>query len=82
MKELIGWSEKRALPDLPNDFDNSGGGEQMARPAYGGRTTCESCIRIDVRRWHRGGGCTLANTSPAPGLTGALGQVEVAACRR
>jgi hypothetical protein len=27
----------------------------MARPAYGGRTTCESCIRIDVRRWHREG---------------------------
>ena len=27
----------------------------MARPAYGGRTTCESCISIDVRRWHREG---------------------------
>jgi hypothetical protein len=27
----------------------------MARPAYGGRTTCESCRRIDVRRWHREG---------------------------
>jgi hypothetical protein len=27
----------------------------MARPAYGGRTTCESCIAIDVRRWHREG---------------------------
>jgi hypothetical protein len=25
----------------------------MARPAYGGRTTCESCRSIDVRRWHR-----------------------------
>jgi hypothetical protein len=24
----------------------------MARPAHGGRTTCESCISIDVRRWH------------------------------
>ena len=27
----------------------------MARPAYGGRTTCESCASIDVRRWHRDG---------------------------
>jgi hypothetical protein len=27
----------------------------MARPAYGGRTTCESYISIDVRRWHREG---------------------------
>jgi hypothetical protein len=27
----------------------------MARPAYGGRTTCESCPSIDVRRWHRQG---------------------------
>jgi hypothetical protein len=27
----------------------------MARPAYGGRTTCESCEWIDVRRWHREG---------------------------
>jgi hypothetical protein len=27
----------------------------MARPADGGRTTCESCISIDVRRWHREG---------------------------
>jgi hypothetical protein len=27
----------------------------MARPAYGGRTTCESCNSIDVRRWHREG---------------------------
>jgi hypothetical protein len=27
----------------------------MARPAYGGRTTCESCSSIDVRRWHREG---------------------------
>ena len=27
----------------------------MARPAYGGRPTCESCKSIDVRRWHRGG---------------------------
>jgi hypothetical protein len=27
----------------------------MSRPAYGGRTTCESCKSIDVRRWHREG---------------------------
>src|SRR5262245_30351200 len=27
----------------------------MARPAYGGRTTCESCKSIDVRLWHREG---------------------------
>jgi hypothetical protein len=27
----------------------------MARLAYGGRNTCESCISIDVRRWHRQG---------------------------
>jgi hypothetical protein len=27
----------------------------MARPAYGGCTTCESCKSIDVRVWHRGG---------------------------
>jgi hypothetical protein len=27
----------------------------MARDAYGGRTTCESCKSIDVRRWHREG---------------------------
>jgi hypothetical protein len=27
----------------------------MARPARGGRTTCESCLAIDVRRWHREG---------------------------
>ena len=27
----------------------------MARPAYGGRTTCKSCISVDVRRWHREG---------------------------
>ncbi len=27
----------------------------MARPAYGGRTTCESCPSIDVHRWHREG---------------------------
>jgi hypothetical protein len=27
----------------------------MARDAYGGRTTCESCNSIDVRRWHREG---------------------------
>ena len=27
----------------------------MARPAYGGRTTCESCPSIDVRQWHREG---------------------------
>ena len=27
----------------------------MSRPAYGGRTTCESCKSIDVRRWRREG---------------------------
>jgi hypothetical protein len=27
----------------------------MARPAYGGRTTCESCKSIDVRVWHCSG---------------------------
>jgi len=27
----------------------------MGRPAYGARTTCESCRTIDVRRWHRDG---------------------------
>lgn len=27
----------------------------MARSAYGGRTTCESCTSVDVRRWHREG---------------------------
>jgi hypothetical protein len=27
----------------------------MARPALGGRATCESCTSIDVRRWHREG---------------------------
>jgi hypothetical protein len=27
----------------------------MARPAYGGRATCEGCKSIDVRRWHREG---------------------------
>jgi hypothetical protein len=27
----------------------------MARPAYGGRPTCEGCKSIDVRRWHREG---------------------------
>ena len=27
----------------------------MARPAYGGRATCEACKSIDVRRWHREG---------------------------
>ena len=27
----------------------------MARPAYGGRRTCEGCNSIDVRRWHRSG---------------------------
>jgi hypothetical protein len=27
----------------------------MARPAHGGRATCEACISIDVRRWHREG---------------------------
>ena len=27
----------------------------MARPAYGGRATCEPCKSVDVRRWHREG---------------------------
>jgi hypothetical protein len=27
----------------------------MGRLPYGARATCESCKRIDVRRWHRGG---------------------------
>jgi hypothetical protein len=27
----------------------------MARPAFGGRPTCEGCKSIDVRRWHREG---------------------------
>jgi hypothetical protein len=27
----------------------------MGRPAYGGRTTCESCKSVDVRRWQREG---------------------------
>src|SRR5262249_32937085 len=27
----------------------------MGRPAYGGRTSCDSCKSIDVRRWHREG---------------------------
>jgi len=27
----------------------------MGRPAYGGRTTCEECKSLDVRRWHREG---------------------------
>jgi hypothetical protein len=27
----------------------------MGRPAYGARSTCESCKSIDVRRWHREG---------------------------
>ena len=27
----------------------------MARPALGGRTTCESCPSIDVREWQRKG---------------------------
>jgi hypothetical protein len=27
----------------------------MARPALGGRATCESCTSIDVREWHRQG---------------------------
>src|SRR6516164_1379483 len=27
----------------------------MTRPPYGARTTCESCMLIDVRRWHRKG---------------------------
>src|SRR5215210_756262 len=30
-------------------------GEKMPRPAYGGRTTCESCKAIDVRDLHRRG---------------------------
>ena len=30
-------------------------GKKSARPAYGGRRTCESCAWIDVRRWHREG---------------------------
>jgi hypothetical protein len=30
-------------------------GVLMARPAYGGRTTCESCTSIDIRRWHHQG---------------------------
>jgi hypothetical protein len=40
---------------LRNDFDNAIGTGLMARPAYGGRRTCESCKSIDVRRWHREG---------------------------
>jgi hypothetical protein len=31
------------------------GGEKMGRPYGSGRVTCESCISIDVRRWHREG---------------------------
>jgi hypothetical protein len=27
----------------------------MPRPARGGRATCESCLSIDVREWHRQG---------------------------
>jgi hypothetical protein len=27
----------------------------MGRSAYGGRTTCEECKSLDVRRWHREG---------------------------
>jgi hypothetical protein len=27
----------------------------MARPYGSGRTTCESCKSLDVRRWHREG---------------------------
>ena len=27
----------------------------MGRPAYGARSICESCMLIDVRRWHRKG---------------------------
>ena len=30
-------------------------GTIMGRPAYGGRTTCEECKSVDVRRWHREG---------------------------
>jgi hypothetical protein len=36
------------VTDLPNDFDFFGGDEM-------GRTMCESCKSIDVRRWHREG---------------------------
>ena len=27
----------------------------MGRPAYGGRPTCEGCVSIDMRHWHREG---------------------------
>jgi hypothetical protein len=40
---------------LPNDFDNFGEVIEVARPYGSGRATCESCISIDVRRWHREG---------------------------
>lgn len=30
----------------------------MARPAFRGRPTCESCLSIDMRRWHREGRLT------------------------
>src|SRR4029077_13147701 len=33
----------------------AGTGRVMARPAYGGLRSCESCRWIDVRRWHREG---------------------------
>ena len=33
----------------------------MARPANGGRLTCESCVAIDVREWKR---------APAPRFRG------------
>jgi hypothetical protein len=35
----------------------------MARPAYGGRPTCEGCKSIDVRRWHREGRLRAGQTS-------------------
>jgi hypothetical protein len=41
------------LQDFPNDFDYAGGGEVMGRRAHGRRATCESCLSIDVREWHR-----------------------------
>jgi hypothetical protein len=39
----------------------------MGRPAYGGRTACESCKSIDLRRWRRGAlleGAALAGVTP------------------
>jgi hypothetical protein len=43
----------KAEPGLPGRSCVSDEGEQMARPYGSGRATCESCIAIDVRRWHR-----------------------------